>query len=97
MKRVALVEVNWLPTFEKTCPHFGTAQILHDCDVPPGAIGGLPNSGARRGLRLVRAVRKIETEDLGAARHQRVEHAVGIACRADGRDDFCPPHSNHQF
>ena len=46
----------------------------------------------RRALRLVRAVREIEPEDVGAGGDERVEHRVGIAGGADRGDDLRVPH-----
>ena len=44
-------------------------------------------------LRLVRAVRKVQAEDVGAGGDQRVEHGVGVARGADGRDDLRVAHA----
>ncbi len=43
-------------------------------------------------LRLVRAVREVQAEDVGAGRDERVEHRVGVAGRPDGRDDLRVTH-----
>ena len=39
-------------------------------------------------MRLVRAVREIQPEDVGAGRDERVEHRVGVARGPDGGDDL---------
>ena len=50
------------------------AEILQDRDFAPRALAGGADAGECRRLRLVRAVRKIEPEDVGAGGDQRVEH-----------------------
>ena len=52
---------------------------LEELDYPwlaPGAPPRFTNAGERRRLRLVRAMGKIEPEDIGAGGNQRVEHVV---------------------
>jgi hypothetical protein len=40
----------------------------------------------------MRAVGKIQAEDVGAGGYQCVDGDVGVAGWTDGRDDFCVPH-----
>src|SRR4029079_16564367 len=42
-----------------------------------------------RAVLLVRAVREVEAEDVGAGGDERIERALGSAGRPDGRNDFC--------
>ena len=81
-----------LPAFEPPGPDLRAAEILQDRHLAAGARRP-PRARARTSpLRLVRAVRKIQAEDVGAGGDQRVEHGVGVARRADGRDDLRVAH-----
>src|SRR5205814_639050 len=73
---------------------FGPAQILQHGDFTPRPKRCGAHARKRRPLRVVRAVRKIEAEDIRARCNQRVEHAVRIARRPDGRNYFRLSHRN---
>ena len=48
-------------------------------------------------VRLVRAVREIQADDVDAGGDQRVEHRVGVAGRPDRGDDLGVPHVESDF
>ena len=63
-------------------------QVLQDGDVPAGPGRGVADAGDDGAVLLVRAVREIEAEDVGARGDERVERALGGTGRPDGGDDL---------
>ena len=59
------------------------AKILEDRHLAVRAFGRRPHAGERGRVRLVRAVREVQAEDVGAGGDQRVEHRR--RCRSRGR------------
>src|SRR5262249_27852123 len=68
------------------------AEVLEHGDLPPRPLRRRADSRVGVALRLLRAVREVETEDVGAGGNQRVEHVVGAARRADRRHDLGVSH-----
>ena len=68
------------------------AEILKDRDLAVRARRRGADAAERRRVRVVRAVREIQAEDVGAGGDERVEHRVGIAGRTDRGDDLRVPH-----
>ena len=91
---VARLDDDRLAAFDRAGADFRPAEILKDRHDSPRALcrGADAREGCR--LRLLRAVREVEAEDVGAGGDQRVEHAVGLARRPDGGDDLRVPHES---
>ena len=92
---------SWSPAIRRQRPAAGepagadlrAAEILQDGDWT--ASGGRRVADALdRGCRgAVRAVGKIQTEDIDARRNKRANDLVAVRCRTDGGDDLRLPHS----
>ena len=80
------------PALELAGANLRPAEILENRHLAARALGRRPHPRERRAMRLVRAVREIQTEDVGAGGDERVEDGVGVARRADGRDDLGVSH-----
>src|SRR5439155_24422335 len=91
-RRVAALEAEWTFAFECAGPNLRTAKVLQHCDLAARPGSRRADTAKRRAVRFVGAVREVQPEDVGAAGDQRVEHVVGIADRADGRDNFGVTH-----
>ena len=71
---------------------FGPLRSCSTATERPPAIGGGADARVDRGVRLVRAVREVEPEDVDAGGDQLVEHRVGTAGRTERGDDLGVPH-----
>ena len=82
------VSMNRTAAFDRAGADLRSAEILQNRDLAFGALRGRADACERRRVRLVRAVRKIEADDVGAGGNERVEHGVGVRRRTDRRDDL---------
>ena len=74
----------------------GSSDRRDPAESPPPGRRAAPRRGRARyvaRVRLVRAVREIQPDDVDARGDERVEHRVGVARRSDGGDDLGVPHS----
>src|SRR5262249_11112446 len=78
-ERLAGLDDDGLAAFDGADADFRSAEILQDRDFTAGPLRRGADARERCRVRLLRAVREVETEDVGAGRDQRVEHAVGLA------------------
>src|SRR5207249_8061929 len=83
-----------LAAFDRADANLRPAEILEDRDRAAGALRGGADARIGRRVRLLRAVREVEPEDVGTGGDQRVEHAVGVARGPDGGDDLRVPHES---
>ena len=79
-------------SFERAGANLRPAEILENRHLPIRAPRRRAHPRERRAVRLVRAVREIQAEDVGAGGDERIEDGVAVARRADGRDDLCVSH-----
>lgn len=70
-------------------PDLRTAEILHQRDASSRPIGGGANTFDGGSVRLVRAVGKIQAEDIGPGFDQLADRFVAVARRSYGRNDLC--------
>ena len=70
-------------------PDLRTAEILHQRDASSRSIGGGANAFNGGSVRLVRAVRKIQAEDVGPGLDQLADGFIAVARRSNGRNDLC--------
>src|SRR5207245_11177586 len=74
--------------FERTGADLRSAEILQHGDHAPGALRGRANPLERGGVAVVRAVREVQSKDVGAGGDERVDHRVAVARGTDGGDDL---------
>jgi hypothetical protein len=92
-KRVCGLQLDRLMLGELAGTDLRTAQILHQRDMAAQAICGRADPRDRCRVRLVRPVREVQTEDIGAGDNQGADDIVGVACRPNRRDDLRVPHT----
>jgi hypothetical protein len=74
---------------QRASPDLRTAEILHQRDASSRPIGGGANAFNGGSVRLVRAVRKIQAENIGPGLDQLADGVVAVARRSNGRNDLC--------
>ena len=84
--------MNRLAAFEQARPDFWTAQILQDRDVFAGPGSGLPHLVKTCSVLRLGAMRKIESEDVGAGGDQRIDDVRLGRNGAEGGNNLGMPH-----
>ncbi len=87
------MDANRLVADERAGANLRPAQILQNCHLPSGTLCRQPDASERCHVRLVGPVRKIEPDDVGPRRNQRIKYLVGITRRPDGGYDFRVAHT----
>ena len=88
VQRVTHLQADGPATFEQAGADLRSPQILQDGNLPTGTLSRRTHARERGSMRLVRAVREVEPDDVGAGGDEGVEQIVGIGRRADGRNDL---------
>ena len=91
-QRVARLQGERTTSFEPAGANLWSAEVLKDRDFALRARGRRAHTRQRGAMRLVRGVRKIQTEDVGPAGDQLIDRRVGVARRPERRNDLRVPH-----
>jgi len=86
--------VNWRVVRQLAGADLGSAQVLEDGNLAPCPRCRLADAVKRECLRLMRAVREVETEDVGPGSDEGIEPILGLARGSDSCDDLRVAHSD---
>lgn len=88
-QRVAWTQIDRPVILQLAGPNLRTAEVLHQRDAPSRPIGRGANALNGGPVRLVRTVRKIQTEDVGPGLDQLTNGFIAVARRTNGRNNLC--------
>jgi hypothetical protein len=69
-------------------PDFGSLDVHHDGDIAVDALAHGPNSSDDHARPVVRGVRHVESDDIGAGADQLFEHLLALSGGPEGEDYF---------